>query len=481
MKLLENYIISKRDGNNAHKNVLYKVVREHRTIDNPALLYAQKCAEEKGGELFVVFTHYTKPWDCASRTLTFMWEGLENLQKNLAEKNIPLVVLYGKKTTQKLIDFAEKNEVGTIVYDYSPLREHTSFLPLLLEKEYTLVGLDARNLIPVHHASPKQEYGAYTLRPKIYKALETFPLEISEIQKHKNNNSEKVKKYLTETPWETFKKESEESHAKVSDGNLWIGGEDAAQKLFAEFSKNGIKNYGEARNNPGEEGQSNLSPYLTFGHISSRYCVWSLLEKYNLSRESIFSKNKNNAGNESSPTLEGSVAAFVEELIIRRELAENFCYYNKNYDNLESISSWALESLAKARTDTREYLYTYEQFEKAKTHDEIWNAAQRQLVQTGKMHGYMRMYWAKKILEWTKSPEEAFAIALRLNDFYELDGFSPNGYAGILWSIGGLHDRAWFPRPIFGLIRYMAASGVLKRGGVKDYLEKYKEKENTLF
>lgn len=140
---------------------------------------------------------------------------------------------------------------------------------------------------------------------------------------------------------------------------------------------------------------------------------------------------------------------------------------------MTGFPAWARATLDAHRSDAREYLYTYEQFERAQTHDELWNAAQRQMVREGKMHGYMRMYWGKKILEWTRTPEEALAFAIRLNDRYELDGRDPNGYAGIAWSLGGVHDRPWFNRPIFGTVRYMARSGCEKKFDVDTYIKRY--------
>ena len=167
-------------------------------------------------------------------------------------------------------------------------------------------------------------------------------------------------------------------------------------------------------------------------------------------------------------------APFLEELIIRRELSDNFCFYNPHYDSFNGFPQWAQKTLNEHRKDRRPYLYSLEQFEGAQTHDELWNAAQMEMVKKGKMHGYMRMYWAKKILEWTQSPEEAVETAIYLNDKYELDGRDPNGYAGIAWSIGGVHDRAWNERNVFGKIRYMSYNGCKSKFSVKGYIEKVK-------
>jgi deoxyribodipyrimidine photo-lyase len=162
---------------------------------------------------------------------------------------------------------------------------------------------------------------------------------------------------------------------------------------------------------------------------------------------------------------------FLEELIIRRELSDNFCFYNPDYDEFKGFPDWAKKTLDEHRKDTREYVYSLKEFEAGQTHDELWNAAQMEMVKKGKMHGYMRMYWAKKILEWTASPEEALKTAISLNDKYELDGRDPNGYVGISWSIGGVHDRAWGERPIFGKIRYMSYNGCRSKFDVKKYIE----------
>jgi len=172
---------------------------------------------------------------------------------------------------------------------------------------------------------------------------------------------------------------------------------------------------------------------------------------------------------------EASVEAFLEELTIRRELSDNFCLYNENYDSVAGFPAWAQKSFADHRHDRREYCYSPDEWEKGETHDPLWNAAQRVMVPTGTMHGYLRMYWAKKLLEWSPSPEEAMATAIRLNDRYQLDGRDPNGYAGIAWSIGGVHDRAWGERPVFGKVRYMNDKGCRRKFDVAGYILKSEE------
>ena len=158
---------------------------------------------------------------------------------------------------------------------------------------------------------------------------------------------------------------------------------------------------------------------------------------------------------------------------MRRELSDNYCYYNTKYDSFDGFPDWAKKTLNEHGKDKREYVYSIEEFEKANTHEDLWNAAQQQLVKTGKLHGYMRMYWAKKILEWSESPEEALRISIYLNDKYELDGRDPNGYVGCAWSIGGVHDRAWTERSVYGKIRYMNYNGCKRKFDVESYIKKW--------
>ena len=184
-------------------------------------------------------------------------------------------------------------------------------------------------------------------------------------------------------------------------------------------------------------------------------------------------RNKAKVDPDASLTQADHAGVFLEELVIRGGLADNFCFYEKNYDSSRGFPDWSKETLLDHADDEREYTYSLEEFENAETHDDLWNACQNEMLLTGKMHGYMRMYWAKKILEWTRNPDEAMEVVIHLNDTYELDGRDPNGYTGIAWSIGGVHDRPWFGRPIFGKVRFMARSGCEKKFDVKAYIEKW--------
>jgi deoxyribodipyrimidine photo-lyase len=313
--------------------------------------------------------------------------------------------------------------------------------------------VDAHNIVPCLFVSNKQEFGAYTIRPKIHKALPEFLDEFPKLKKMKKfddfGNEQNI-------DWKKINNILEiDFSVKEID---WIKpGSKAGIKLLDNFVKRGLINYAKFRNDPAENAQSNLSPYLHFGQISAQRVALNITKFGN----NIESKE-----------------AFLEELIVRRELSDNFCYYNKNYDLFEGFPDWAKESLNKHKKDKRDFVYSLKEFEEAKTHEDLWNAAQTELAAKGKLHGYMRMYWAKKILEWSNSPEEALRIAIYLNDKYELDGRDPNGYVGCAWSIGGVHDRAWFERPVYGKIRYMNKNGCAKKFDIAKYIQKYSRDEH---
>lgn len=237
---------------------------------------------------------------------------------------------------------------------------------------------------------------------------------------------------------------------------MWLKpGEVEAKKILYKFIKTKLNFYVNDKNNPTKDVLSNLSPYIHFGQIFAQRITWEIINSKEISKS--------------------SKDVFIEELIVRKELADNFCYYNEHYDSPNGFHPWAQKTLNSHLIDKREYIYSLKDLEDAKTHDELWNAAQLEMLQSGKMHGYMRMYWAKKILEWTETPFDAQKIAITLNDKYELDGRDPNGYAGIAWSLGGIHDRPWgLERPIFGLVRYMNYSGAKRKFNVEAYINKFK-------
>jgi len=219
------------------------------------------------------------------------------------------------------------------------------------------------------------------------------------------------------------------------------------------FVRHRLKGYASCRNSPDLDATSRLSPYLHFGHLGPHTVALAVMKTDAAARDR---------------------EAFLEEMIVRRELAINFVRFNRDYDRLQGCEPWGLNTLRAHAHDRHAYIYAPVQLERAETHDSLWNAAQTQMVRSGWMHGYLRMYWAKKILEWSRSPAEAFRTAISLNDRYELDGRDPNGYAGIAWAIGGKHDRAWGPRrPIYGTIRYMSLQSTSRKFNSKAYIARW--------
>lgn len=437
-----------RSGNYGPGPVIYWMSRDQRLNDNWALLFAQELAMENKKPLIVVFCLVPEFLSATIRHYGFMIKGLQEVEAELFKKNIGFSLLAGLPE-REIPHYIKKNKTCAMVSDFDPLRIKRRWKQAVANNiAVPFYEVDAHNLVPCWTASFKQEFGAYTLRPKINRLLPEFLEEFPSLKKHPFTDSVR----LSRTDWK--KAVSTLKINKTVSEVSWIApGEKAAHTALKNFLQNRLANYAEQRNDPTRDGQSNLSPYLHFGQLSAQRVALEV------SKASANQKDRD---------------AFLEELIVRRELSDNFCFYNENYDSLAGFPEWAKKTHAVHRKDRREYLYPQEEFEQAKTHDALWNAAQVEMVERGKMHGYMRMYWAKKILEWTSSPEEALEIAIYLNDRYELDGRDPNGYTGIAWSIGGVHDRAWFERPVFGKIRYMNYNGCTAKFNVKDYINTYR-------
>jgi deoxyribodipyrimidine photo-lyase len=236
----------------------------------------------------------------------------------------------------------------------------------------------------------------------------------------------------------------------------WKAGSAQALRAMNDFVRNRLRHYPDSHNYPETDGTSRLSPYLHFGQLSPL-------------RVALAVKNS------SAPPR--AKQAFLEQLIVRRELAINFVRFNPSYDSVECLEPWAQRSLAEHTKDKREVLYTEKQLENAETHDPLWNAAQKQMALSGWMHNYLRMYWAKKILEWSPSVAVAYQRAVWINDRYELDGRDPNGYAGIAWAIVGKHDRAWSERGVYGKIRYMSYAGTSQKFDSRKYIAQIEKLE----
>ena len=423
-------------------SVCYWMQRDKRVQDNWALIHAQDLALKNKVPLYVCFTYLGKFENANIRQYQFLFDGLKETSEKLNDKNIPFYLLNGDPVNE-ISKFIEINNIGSLVTDFSPLKVYQNRVEKIASKiSIQFQQVDAHNIIPTWIASEKQEYAAYTFRPKVLKKIDEYLTDFPEIINHPIKPSIELKSINWKDVINNL--EIDLSIPKID----WLNsGENAAEVILNKFINESYHNYGDDKNNPNLDGTSNFSPYLHYGHISSQRIALLLY-----ANEAIESKG------------------FLEQLIVRRELADNFCYFNKSYDSYDGFPNWAKKSLDSHRNDEREYLYSIAELEEANIHDDLWNAAQKQMSKTGKMHTYMRMYWAKKILEWSPTPEDALQNAIDLNDKYELDGRDPNGYTGIAWSIGGVHDRPWFDRSIFGQVRYMSYGGCKNKFDINSYI-----------
>ncbi len=441
-------------GSIAGSEVVYWMSRDQRLHDNWALLYAQEIAIERKLPLTVIFCLLPDFLQATWRQYEFMIKGLEQVEKGCAKFGIKFGLLMGNPIDE-IPRYVADCGAAVVVTDFTALRKNRDWKKGIAEKlAVPFIEVDTHNVVPCRVASDKLEFAAYTIRPKIRKLLREYLTEFPKMKKHPF-----APVALTlPMDWDAARR-SLKIDRSIGEAAGFESGETAAGKVMDYFLKSKLRHYDTDRNLPQVDGQSNLSPYLHFGQISAqRVALEAQRFDQNLTAQE----------------------AFLEELIIRRELADNYCHYNEIYDAFEGFHPWAQKTLNEHRADAREYIYSRNDFESAQTHDELWNAAQLEMVTTGKMHGYMRMYWAKKILEWSPSPEDALATAIYLNDRYELDGRDPNGYTGIAWSIGGVHDRPWTNRPIFGMVRYMSYDGCKRKFDVKAYIAKH-SKQGQLF
>ncbi len=429
------------------KCVVYWMQRAQRAVDNPALEVAVETANVLRKPV-VVFLGLVPFFPNANlRHYTFLAEGLPDLAQRLRQRRVGFVLR--RYPAHQLVAFCEEVRPSLVVGDENPLREPERWRQVACDRlRVPLWTVDADVIVP-SKLLEKEQYAARTIRPRIQAHLPEFLVPLPNRK--------------AEIPWKPLKGLVLRSPGcdplagfptdrSVQPVSTFHGGTGEALRALSRFIRQRLKGYAVKRNRPELDGTSQLSPYLHFGHIGP-HTVALAVKKADMPREDR--------------------EAFLEQLIVRRELATNFVRFNPRYDRLRSCEPWALRTLNNHRQDEREHIYSDRQLEDAETHDPLWNSAQKQMVVSGWMHGYLRMYWAKKILEWTRSPEEAYDIALRLNDRYELDGRDPNGYAGVAWAIGGKHDRAWGPeRPVYGTIRYMSYPSTSRNFDIKLYIRR---------
>jgi deoxyribodipyrimidine photo-lyase len=429
--------------------VVYWMQADQRAQDNWALAYAIEQANVLGVSVVVAFVVHTKLGNAYVRHYDFMLRGLVQTAQRLRAQGVGFVMRAGDPI---VVVPALVQELGTslLVTDQSYLRWGTSVRRAVAERvDVRMDVVDGHTIVPPQLAYPKACYGAYILRPKLRALRERFITTYPDVR--------------VRVPWTGAQPAGldERDVAGVMaqldlDGSVGpvevAAGSAAALAQLRAFIDRGFKVYDDKRNDPVADVTSQLSAYVHFGQISAQRIAYEVLnsEAYEVNPE----------GGE----------GYLDELITWRELAINHALYNEHYDSYGGIPAWAQLSLEKHAGDPREWIYSTDQLEASATHDELWNAAQRQMVRTGRMHGYMRMYWAKKILEWSENAAAAIQAAIYLNDKYLLDGRDANGYAGILWAIGGLHDRPWYDRPIYGQVRYMSYGGAKGKFDVDGYI-----------
>lgn len=424
--------------------VVYWMQASQRTEFNHALEYAISQANELNRPLMVFFGLTDRYREANERHYAFMLEGLREVRHSLENRGIKMVVWH-TSPEKGVVRLSEAACLVVVDQGYTKIQKRWRAYAAK-HLDCPLIQIETDVIVPVEQASPKEEYSAATLRPRIKRKLPYYLVPVRERKiKEESINLNRDSLDIEDIDQVLARLKIDRSVLRISGLR---GGMSEAKRLLDEFIDYKLDRYDDTRNNPTIDGTSNMSPYLHFGQISPLYIALRITER-------------------DSPAKD----AYLEELIIRRELSMNFVHYNELYDCFSGLPEWCRKTLREHEKDKREYVYSLAELERAKTHDPYWNAAQTEMTTWGKMHGYMRMYWGKKIIEWTKSPEDAYRIALYLNNKYEIDGREPNGYAGVAWCFGK-HDRPWVERPIFGKIRYMSAEGLKRKFNVERYVIK---------
>jgi len=419
------------------KWVVYWMQQSQRSTGNHALEYSIEQANALRLPLIVCFCLDTQFPEANWRHYHFMLAGLRVTAQKLEKRGILLTI---RKGSPQIEIPAIAKQAALVVVDKGYLRIQKQWRSQVAAAlTCPLIEVESDIIVPVETALDHEAYAAGILRPRIQRLLFAFLVPLAE---HKLNHSSLALEFPSADLNNLTINRSVEPVTWIEPGEV------AALKILKNFIATRLDRYAELGNDPAGDHLSRLSPYLHFGQISVLQVALSVL-------------------NSASPAKD----AFLEQLIVRRELAINFVFFNTHYDAYDCLPTWARNTLALHRRDKRPYLYTTEQLESAQTHDPYWNAAQREMVLLGKMHGYMRMYWAKKIIEWTASPEAAYACLLYLNNKYFIDGRDPNGFAGIAWSFGK-HDRAWAERPVFGKVRYMNDKGLMRKYDIEAYVRR---------
>jgi deoxyribodipyrimidine photo-lyase len=418
--------------------VLYWMQQSQRARFNPALEFAVDQANARGLPVLVCFGLTDGYPEAAARHYAFMLEGLAEVARSLKERGIGFVIGRGSPD-QVALGFAQ--EAALIVCDRGYLKPQKAWRASVARQATChVVLIEGDVVVPVETASPKHEVGARTLRPKLYCVWEDYIVPLAPQPVHRPAHDLAVQSDVDLTDVSGLVRALKVDQT-VPPVRRFQGGATQAWARLERFLTKPFALYAKNRSVPEAGAASHMSPYLHFGQISPVEIALSI--------------RKARSGNEDDQS------AYLEELIVRRELAMNHVFYDERYDTYQTVPEWARKTLDSRRTDQRPYLYTDEQLAAGETHDRYWNAAMQEMRETGYMHNHMRMYWGKKILEWSPSPEEAFDTTLRLNNRYFLDGRDANSFTNVAW-LFGLHDRPWGPRNVFGNVRSMGQNTLRK-------------------
>jgi deoxyribodipyrimidine photo-lyase len=432
---------------------LYWMQQSQRARFNHALEYAVDRANALNLPLLVCFGLMDDYPEANARHYLFLLQGLADVAANLERRGIRFVVKRGSPP-DVAAHYAKR--AALVVADRGYLRHQKAWRAAVAQTCERLgvgmVQVESDAVVPVEVASNKREFAARTLRPKIHKRLAEFltPLKSGKLKRPANDL--KMTGDVDVADPELALKRLKVDHSVPPVAQFFTGGEDAARRRFGQFLARALAGYAEGRNEPADDHTSHMSAYLHFGHVSPLDLALQVRA--------------------AGAALKVDVDAYLEELIVRRELAVNYCEFTENYDAYDALPGWAKQTLKDHEADPRPAIYSEAEMERAETGDVFWNAAQREMTCTGFMHNYMRMYWGKRILEWSRTPREAFERTLRLNNRWFLCGRDVNAYANVAW-IYGLHDRPWGPaRPIFGTVRYMNAAGLQRKFDMAAYVRR---------
>ncbi len=425
--------------------VLYWMQQSQRAVFNPALEVAVAAANRLRLPLVVGFGLLDSLPHAKARHYAFMLQGLAETAADLRERGIAFVIRRGAPD-EVILGLAP--QAALIVCDRGYLRAQREWRDNVAQAAgRRVLQVEGDVVVPVALASDKQEIGARSLRPRIARLIESF---LTPLRRQRPLVAARRLRLASDVDLDALPGTLQSLHLdrSVAPVAAFRGGHAHARRRLQQFLARGLGRYRAARALPGEPQVSMLSPYLHFGQISPV---------------------------EIALAVRGASAAaadrdsYLEELIVRRELAANFILSNARYDSFESLPGWAQRTLAMHAADARAHTYDFEQLAAARTHDPYWNAAMQEMRLTGFMHNYMRMYWGKKVLEWSPTPQAGYTTLLRLNNSYFLDGRDASSYANVGW-VFGLHDRPWPERPIFGNVRYMNAAGLKRKTDIDLYV-----------